>query len=128
MPKEPYKWDNSDQRLIMVFSRDEMGERIKKRRTFLGISNDQLAEMTGIPLGTITSYLSGKNYPTYEALHRLSVVLQVPIGWFFVGSEEVEFLINYTEILESINQFQARTIKELKTVLFDGVKALRNKS
>lgn len=61
-----------------------MGEKIKKRREELGISQAELAEMTGISRVQISNYERGAcKGATWQNLRKLAAALQVKPNYFF---------------------------------------------
>ncbi len=54
---------------------------IKKRRKELGISQVDLAEMSGISLATIKNIERGKGNPSYETILRIMEVLGIEISF-----------------------------------------------
>lgn len=48
---------------------------IKKRRAIVGVTQEQLAEISGVGLRTLKALESGKSNPTYETLSKLAEVL-----------------------------------------------------
>lgn len=56
-------------------------DEMKKRKKELGYSNQQLSELSGIPLGTLSKILSGATTaPRYETLKAIEKVLALPEG------------------------------------------------
>jgi y4mF family transcriptional regulator len=53
----------------------EIIEAIKKRREILGVTQQDLAELSGVGLRTIKALESGKSNPTFETLNKLAEVL-----------------------------------------------------
>lgn len=49
----------------------EIGQRIKERRKVIAISQDKLAEYTGISVVTLSQIESGKANPTLETLSEI---------------------------------------------------------
>jgi transcriptional regulator with XRE-family HTH domain len=69
-----------------------VGERIRERRTMLGLSQQQLAKMIGVSYQQAHKYERGLNRISAGRLYGISQVLGVPISWFFEGltSETVD--------------------------------------
>lgn len=67
----------------------KVGERIKARRTDLGISQRGLAEKAGIFQSQISRYEKGEAEPTATALLALAQALQTSADWL-LGLSEVE--------------------------------------
>jgi transcriptional regulator with XRE-family HTH domain len=53
----------------------ELNKILKERRDVLGITQEYLAEMSGIGLRTLKALESGKANPTFETLNKLADVL-----------------------------------------------------
>ncbi len=52
-----------------------MIEAIKKRREILGVTQQDLAELSGVGLRTLKALESSKSNPTFETLNKLAEVL-----------------------------------------------------
>jgi len=48
---------------------------LKKRREVLGVTQEHLAELSGVGLRTLKALESGKSNPTFETLSKLAEVL-----------------------------------------------------
>lgn len=55
--------------------RDELIVALKRRREVLGVTQEHLAELSGVGLRTLKALESGKSNPTFETLSRLADVL-----------------------------------------------------
>lgn len=53
----------------------EIIEAIKKRREILGVTQQDMAELSGVGLRTLKALESGKSNPTFETLNKLAEVL-----------------------------------------------------
>ena len=53
----------------------ELIDALKKRRAILGVTQEQLAEISGVGLRTLKALESDKSNPTYETLSKLAEVL-----------------------------------------------------
>jgi len=53
----------------------ELIDTLKKRRAIVGVTQEQLAEISGVGLRTLKALESGKSNPTYETLTKLAEVL-----------------------------------------------------
>lgn len=60
-----------------------VGQRIKVRRSLLGLSQEKLAEAVGITFQQIQKYERGTNRVSAGRLFDLSKVLEVPVSFFF---------------------------------------------
>lgn len=77
--------DGSSQRSISAAGPVDahVGNRIRLRRTLLGLSQEKLAEALGLTFQQVQKYERGANRVSASRLHELSRVLDVPIGFFF---------------------------------------------
>ncbi len=65
-----------------------VGLKLKMRRSFLGISQHKLGEVTGITFQQIQKYEKGTNRIGSSRLYEFSRVLMVPINYFFDGFDD----------------------------------------
>lgn len=63
----------------------QVGERIRKRRTLLGYTQEQLAESLDISYQQVQKYETGANRVSAGRLFQIAQRLEVPIGYFFEG-------------------------------------------
>lgn len=66
-----------------------VGQRLKSRRILLGMSQEKLAESASITFQQVQKYERGTNRISASRLLKFSKVLQVPVGFFFEGSDEI---------------------------------------
>ena len=64
-----------------------VGKRIRHRRWFIGITQQQLADHVGIKFQQIQKYETGTNRVSASRLWDISEKLDVPINFFFEGLE-----------------------------------------
>lgn len=87
---------------------DSIGERIKRQRKSLGLTQPQIKELTGISSGTLSDIENGKALPATPSLIKLSNVLKCSIDWILIGessSSEVVFISDKREN-ELLNNFR----------------------
>lgn len=60
-----------------------VGQRLKVRRSLLGLSQEKLAEAIGVTFQQIQKYEQGMNRISAGRLYQIAKVLQVPIVYFF---------------------------------------------
>lgn len=65
-----------------------VGNRIRLRRTLLGLSQEKLGEALGLTFQQIQKYERGANRVGASRLYDLARVLDVPIGFFFDDMQE----------------------------------------
>ncbi len=66
-----------------------VGTRLRLRRTMLKMSQETLASLVGVTFQQIQKYESGTNRISASRLYLISSVLEVPIGFFFEGLENL---------------------------------------
>ncbi len=64
-----------------------VGERIRKRRTLLGYTQEQLAEALGISYQQVQKYETGANRVSAGRLFQIAQRLDVSVAFFFDGLE-----------------------------------------
>ena len=60
-----------------------VGNRLRQRRTLLGFSQEKLGDAVGLTFQQIQKYERGSNRIGSSRLYQLSLILDVPIGYFF---------------------------------------------
>lgn len=60
-----------------------VGQRVRMRRTLLGVSQEKLGEAIGLTFQQVQKYERGSNRISAGTLYRLSQVLDVPVSFFF---------------------------------------------
>jgi transcriptional regulator with XRE-family HTH domain len=60
-----------------------VGSRVKLRRTLLGLAQQQLAKALGLTFQQVQKYESGVNRIGASRLFQLSLILSVPISYFY---------------------------------------------
>ncbi|GIX17313.1 MAG: hypothetical protein KatS3mg119_1499 [Rhodothalassiaceae bacterium] len=60
-----------------------VGERLRLRRTLLGISQTELAEVLGVTFQQIQKYERGSNRIGAGNLYKIARALRVPVSYFF---------------------------------------------
>jgi transcriptional regulator with XRE-family HTH domain len=65
----------------------EIGTLIKKRRSELGISQEELAATLGVTYQQVQRYESGQNKLNVENVQQVAVALSVPVSYFFGSGE-----------------------------------------
>lgn len=66
-----------------------VGARIRLRRTLLGMSQEKLGAALGLTFQQVQKYERGANKVGASRLYEMSRVLDVPIGFFSMMSEQV---------------------------------------
>jgi transcriptional regulator with XRE-family HTH domain len=66
----------------------EVGRRLKRRRTLLGISQERLGELLGVSYQQIQKYERGTNRIGSSRLYDICRILDVPAGYFLDDAPE----------------------------------------
>jgi transcriptional regulator with XRE-family HTH domain len=65
----------------------QLGRRIKRRRNFLDLSQEALAERAGVHRTQISLYENGERMPLASSLIKLAAALGISVGQLVVGIE-----------------------------------------
>lgn len=60
-----------------------VGQRVRMRRTLLGLSQEKLGEAIGLTFQQVQKYERGSNRISAGTLYRLGQILDVPVSFFF---------------------------------------------
>jgi transcriptional regulator with XRE-family HTH domain len=106
-----------------------IGERIRLRRTELGLTQDQLAAALGVSYQQIQKYENGANRISAARLWQIGRRLEVPVGWFFdepgeSGDESESRIVRARGVLEVARGFGALRAPEVKAALLGLLRAL----
>jgi transcriptional regulator with XRE-family HTH domain len=66
-----------------------VGKRLRTRRKMLGISQEGLSESVGVTFQQVQKYEKGTNRISASRLYEISIVLRVPITYFFEGAAKL---------------------------------------
>src|ERR671917_530930 len=66
-----------------------VGARLRLRRNMLGLSQEKLGEAIGLTFQQVQKYERGANRIGASRLHELSLVLDVPVSFFFDDTDPV---------------------------------------
>ncbi len=67
---------------------ENVGMQLRQRRSLLGLSQEKLAEHVGITFQQIQKYENGANRISASRLYEFSKVLDIPVSFFFEGSND----------------------------------------
>jgi transcriptional regulator with XRE-family HTH domain len=63
-----------------------VGSRVRMRRMMLGMSQEKLGDALGLTFQQVQKYEKGTNRIGASRLQQISLILQVPVAFFFEGS------------------------------------------
>jgi transcriptional regulator with XRE-family HTH domain len=107
-----------------------VGDRIRRRRILMGLTQDQLGESLGISYQQIQKYETGANRVSAGRLYLIATRLEVSPGWFFdpvksdASSDDFEELGSSRLLMEFVRSFARINDERLKTVLVSLVRAM----
>ena len=70
-----------------------VGQKLKAQRTLIGMTQEKLAEATGITFQQVQKYEKGRNRLSASRLFQFSRVMNVPVAYFFEGFFSTDSLI-----------------------------------
>ena len=89
-------WDMSDNFIMDL--KKTFGQNIQKYRKFRKLTQEKLAEMTGIDTTSISAIENGKYFVSAETLYKLSLALKVNVSDLFDNNSSCE--TTYSEIIQ----------------------------
>src|SRR5215467_13733215 len=66
-----------------------VGARVRMRRMMLGMSQEKLGDALGLTFQQVQKYEKGTNRIGASRLQQISLILQVPVAFFFEGAPTV---------------------------------------
>ncbi len=96
-----------------------VGQRLRVRRSLLGLSQEKLAEAIGLTFQQIQKYERGMNRISAGRLFQFSKILDVPITYFFeqLNGKPGEELISYGFSDNAQEDFQSEDLMQNKETL-----------
>src|SRR5207248_4170686 len=67
-----------------------VGSRVRMRRMMLGMSQEKLGDALGLTFQQVQKYEKGTNRIGASRLQQISLILQVPVAFFFEGAPSLE--------------------------------------
>ena len=88
----------------------QVGQKVRQRRSSLGLTQEELAASVGITYQQLQKYERGSNRISASRLYELSWVLMVPISYFFQGIALPTDNTSPKNSSETSSRFKDRTI------------------
>ncbi len=107
-----------------------VGDRIRRRRILMGLTQDQLGEALGISYQQIQKYETGANRVSAGRLYLIGECLEVSPGWFFdpaksdASSDDFDELGSSRLLMEFVRSFARINDERVKSHLVSLVKAM----
>lgn len=107
-----------------------VGDRIRRRRILMGLTQDQLGEALGISYQQIQKYETGANRVSAGRLYLIAECLDVTPGWFFdpvksdATSDDFNQLRSSRLVMEFVRGFARIEDERVKSLLVSLIKAM----
>jgi len=95
-----------------IHSSKEIGEKLKEFRKRKGLTQEQLAEKTGVSFQQIQLYENGKTRMNTDKLQVIAQALSLPVAAFFGGGDVEEYLPEEEQKL--VHAFRALSNPEVR--------------
>lgn len=118
-----------------------VGERLRRRRKDLNLSQEELAASVGLTFQQIQKYERGSNRVSASKLYQMAQTLQASVGYFFEGlaspirgvseSEDAEFdheIPLTPEQRELVNLFDRIDSRKIRKVVLNLVRTIHEES
>lgn len=103
----------------------QVGERMRRRRILLGLTQDQLAEALGLSYQQIQKYETGANRISVGRLAQIAEILEVSPGWFFGSAEGADSPAGSSRaVIELVRSFSRIEDERVRTQVTALVRAL----
>ncbi|MDR3597687.1 helix-turn-helix domain-containing protein [Clostridium sp.] len=73
---------------------NNIGDRISKRLSELGLKQIDISKQTGLSKNTVSNYINNVRIPDTESCYKLSKVLSVSMEWILTGNDNNKTSIN----------------------------------
>ncbi|MEL7231935.1 MAG: helix-turn-helix transcriptional regulator [Pseudomonadota bacterium] len=107
-----------------------VGDRVRRRRILMGLTQDQLGEALGISYQQIQKYETGANRVSVGRLYLIAQKLGVNPGWFFDGSlsdasrDDIDDLGSSRLLMDFVRNFSRIEDERLRTAIVALVRAM----
>ena len=105
-----------------------IGERIRRRRSLLGLTQDQLGEAIKISYQQVQKYETGANRVSASRLQQIAHVLEAPISWFYGDVEADDTKIadapSSRHVIELVRAFSAIESEKIRMGVLSLAKTL----
>ncbi|MDG1824639.1 MAG: helix-turn-helix transcriptional regulator [Henriciella sp.] len=107
-----------------------VGDRIRRRRILMGLTQDQLGEALGISYQQIQKYETGANRVSAGRLYLIAEKLEVSAGWFFdpvksdASSSDFNDIGSSRQLMDFVRSFSKIEDDRVKAILVSLVRAM----
>ncbi len=103
-----------------------LGQFIAKHRKDKGYTQQQVADLMGIAVKTISYVECGRNFPTLQNLFKLSELLDMSLDEFIFGYNRFDSSLNIGEINEMLPELNLRDQGVILSLLRAACKSMLN--
>ncbi len=99
-----------------------LGNRVRRRRRLLGLTQHQLAEMVGVRFQQVQKYECGANRMSAARMWHLAKALEVPVAYFYDGlsdGAEPSSSVAYGPVGEGRDMFAQKETLDLIKAYYD---------
>ena len=75
----------------LQFNKKKFGQRLKEARNKKNLSQDELSNLTGISIQTLSSYETGHSAPVMDYMYLISLALNISVDYLLFGEEHNSF-------------------------------------
>jgi transcriptional regulator with XRE-family HTH domain len=109
----------------------KVGQRIRRRRFLLGMTQQTLAKSIGVAFQQVQKYESGSNRVSASRLVQIANALAVPVAYFFEDTEtstpassDIEEALTRSETLDLIRWYYAIPDEDTRKRLLDLIRSM----
>ncbi len=113
---------------------DHVGERIRERRTMMGLTQENLANALQISYQQVQKYETGANRVSAGRLYEMAMRLEIDVSYFFEGleptsqREPMEHGGKNSSTIELVRNFSKIGDSSVRSAVSGLIKTLSNKS
>lgn len=100
----------------MVVEPKVIGNRIRKKRTDIGLNQKELAERVAISPSAINQYEKGDKVPSTETLVKLAKVLGITTDYLLGGTSEEDLFLD-NEVKDVFQDFKALSARDRNHII-----------
>lgn len=103
----------------MTYNKEDIGERIQRKRKSLNYTQEKLAEMVNTSKNTISNIERGENPPSIEFIVTLCNVLGEDPNYYILGEVPNEDIKKYDNALLKLSSDKRKFIQDLLDYMAD---------
>lgn len=96
----------------MIYNKENIGERIQRKRHSLNFTQEQLAEMVNTSKNTISNIERGENPPSVEFIIKICNVLGADPNYYILGEVPNDDIEKYDNSLLKLSSNERKFVQE----------------